>query len=75
MGKSKPVKIDEDCVRALNDIKKKVGEESLRRYGFVRDVSDREASKILGIKYWRKNFGKMPIEDVMKILKKKTKVI
>lgn len=66
-------KIDDLCEQAVHDIKVKMQKEYKTKHGFDLNVSFRQASRILGAKYFKRHFGRMPIGDAIKLIEKKNK--
>jgi len=64
-------KIDDICVDAINHLQGVIATEYKKQYNCERNISFIEASKILGVKYFQRHFGKMPIEEVIFVLNQK----
>ena len=64
-------KIDEACIKAIEDLQGKIRRGFKEEMGYERTVHFTEASKVLGMKYFQRNFGKIPMDDVMRILKRR----
>jgi len=70
---SRSKRIDDLAVEAIEDIKKKADEENLRIHGYKLNIGFVQASRVLGAKYFKKHFGKMPIDEVIRTIEMKNR--
>ena len=68
---SRSKRIDDLAVEAIEDIRKKADEENERIHGYKLNIGFVQASRVLGAKYFKKHFGKMPIDEVIKVVERK----
>lgn len=66
-------RIDELAVEAIEDIRKKADEENERKYGHKLNIGFVQASRVLGAKYFKKHFGKMPIDEVIRTIERENR--
>ena len=63
-GISKIIRIGSIFDRALDDFKKKMEKEWEKKNGYQKRFTTKDAAEGIGIKYFRRNFGTININDI-----------
>ena len=58
-------RVDKKCVEAIDDIMNRMRGEYKKTHGCDVSINFRQASRVLGVKYFKNNLGKMKLEEAL----------